>query len=89
MIGKAIGFATLLENILGCPLLKYYCIIHQETLCGKTLFLQHIKLLVVKCMNKIRARGLNRREFREYCEMLNLQYGDLILHCEVRWLSRR
>ena len=38
--------------------------------------------------SKIRARGLNRREFREYCGLLDLQYGDLVLHCEVRRLSR-
>lgn len=88
MIGKAAGTTTLLENFLGRPLLKYHCIIHQESLCGKTLNLQHVMLLVVKCVNKIRARGLNRREFREYCEMLDLEYGDLVLHCEVRWLSR-
>ena len=43
---------------------------------------------VVKCVNKIRARGLNQRQFREYCELLDEEYGDLILHCEVRWLSR-
>ena len=88
MIGKVAGTATLLEIFLGCPLLKYHCIIHQESLCGKTLNLQHVMLPVVKCVNKIRARGLNRREFREYCELLDLEYGDLILHCEVRWLSR-
>lgn len=45
-------------------------------------------LPVVKCVNKIRARALNRREFREYCELLDLEYGELILHCEVRWLSK-
>ncbi len=26
MIGKAVGFATLLENFVGRPLLKYHCI---------------------------------------------------------------
>ncbi|KAG7176726.1 General transcription factor II-I repeat domain-containing protein 2-like 2, partial [Homarus americanus] len=88
MIGKVAGTTTLLENFLNRPLLKYHCIIHQESLCGKTLNLQHVMLPVVKCVNKIRARALNRREFREYCEMLDLECGDLVLHCEVRWLSR-
>ncbi|KAG7174117.1 General transcription factor II-I repeat domain-containing protein 2A-like 5, partial [Homarus americanus] len=85
---KVAGTTTLLENFLNRPLLKYHCIIHQESLCGKPLNLQHVMLPVVKCVNKIRARALNRREFREYCEMLDLEYGDLVLHCEVRWLSR-
>ena len=88
MIGKAAGAVALLERFLGRPLLKYHCIIHQESLCGKFLHLQHVMVPVVKCVNKIRARGLNRRQFREYCELLDEEYGDLILHCEVRWLSR-
>ena len=88
MIGKAAGAASLLERFLGRPLLKYHCIIHQESLCGKVLHLQHVMVPVAKCVNKIRARGLNRRQFREYCELLDEEYCDLILHCEVRWLSR-
>ena len=43
---------------------------------------------VVKRVNEIRARGLSKREFREYCGLLDMQYGDLILHCEVHRLSR-
>ena len=88
MIGKAVGAVALLKRFLGRPLLKYHCIIHQESLCGKVLHLQHVMVPVVKCVNKIRARGLKRRQFREYCELLDEEYGDLILHCEVRWLSR-
>ena len=84
MIGQVAGTTTLLENFLNC-LLEYHCIIHQETLCGKTINLQHAMLPVV---NKIRARALKRREFREYCEILDLEYGKLVLHCEVHWLSR-
>ena len=54
----------------------------------KTLNLLHVILPVVKCVNKIRAGALNRRQFREYCEVFDLKYGDIVLHCEVRWLSR-
>jgi len=39
-------------------------------------------------VNKIRAKGLNRKQFREYCELLDEEYGDLVLQCEVRWLSK-
>lgn len=88
MIGRVAGTTALLEEFLNRPLLKYHCIIHQQSLCGKTLNLQHVMLPVLKCVNKIRARALNRREFREFCEMLDMEYGDLALHSEVRWLSR-
>ena len=64
MIGRTVGSVALLERFLDRPLLKYHCIIHQESLCGKMLNLRHVMISVVKCVNKIRARGLNRRQFR-------------------------
>ena len=87
MTGQVAWTTNLLENFLNRPLLKHHCTIQKESLCGETLNLQQV-MLVVKCVHKIRARSLNRREFREYCEILDFEYGDLVLHCEVRWLSR-
>ena len=42
----------------------------------------------VECVSKIRARGLNRRKFIEYCGQLDMLHGDLMHHCEVRRLCR-
>ena len=61
---------------------------HQETQNGIFFYLQHVMILVVKCVNKIRATSLHKREFRVYCALLDMQNGDLILHCEVPPLSR-
>ena len=44
--------------------------------------------VVTKCVNKIRARALNRREFRQFLVDLNEDFGELLLYCEVRWLSQ-
>ena len=44
----------------------------------KILNLQHVMIPVVKCVNKIRAKGLNRRKFKGYCKLLDEEYGDLI-----------
>uniref|UniRef100_A0A6P7FFP1 General transcription factor II-I repeat domain-containing protein 2-like n=1 Tax=Diabrotica virgifera virgifera TaxID=50390 RepID=A0A6P7FFP1_DIAVI len=44
--------------------------------------------LVVKIVNKIRAQALQRRLFRTLADEVDCQYGDLLLHSEVRWLSR-
>ena len=88
MICQVAGTTTLHENLLNRPLLKYHCIIHQESQKGRTLNPQHDMLPVVKCANKIRARVLNRQKFTKYCEILDLEYDDLVLHCEVCWLSR-
>ncbi|KAG6936851.1 GTF2I repeat domain containing 2, partial [Chelydra serpentina] len=35
MVGKQKGFVKLLENQIGCPTVKFHCIIHQENLCAK------------------------------------------------------
>ena len=37
---------------------------------------------------KIIARALNRREFRQFLLNMEEEYGDLILRCEVQWLSK-
>ena len=84
MVGKVAGAATWLENFLNHSILKYHCIIHQEAVCGKTLNMQHVMLPVLKCANKIKARALNKRQFKEYCQLLDFEY----VHCEVRWLSK-
>ena len=55
---------------------------------GKSLELKHGMDVVVKCVNKIRARVLNRREFRQFLLDMVEEYGDLTLHCEVQWLPK-
>ena len=88
MIGRTAGTVALIERFFDHPLLKYHCIIHLESLCGEYFYLLHVMISVVKCVNQIGARELNRREFREYCGLLDMQHGDLILHGEVRRFSR-
>ena len=88
MTGKHCGCLALLERFLERQLFQYHCIIYQEALCGKSLQLKHVMDSVTKCVNKIRARALNRREFRQFLLDMEEDYGELILHCEVRWLSK-
>lgn len=50
--------------------------------------LKHVMDVVLKCVNKIRGRALNRRQFRLFLSVLQEEYGELLLHCDVRWLSK-
>ena len=88
MTGCNVGFCAQLQQFLGRTLLKYHCIIHQESLCGKSLQMKDVMLVVVKCVNDIRAAALKRREFRQLLNGVDEQYGELLLHTEVRWLFR-
>ena len=72
MIGRTAGTVALLERFFDRLLLKYHCIIRHESLCGKITNLQHVMISVVESVNKIRVRGLSRREFREYNRLLDM-----------------
>ena len=67
MTGKNNGFSNkLLEalDLKSTDVVVYHCIIHQENLCCKVLDFTCIMKNVVNCLNFIRARGLNHREFK-------------------------
>ena len=63
-------------------------VIHQQALVGKVLNFSHVMTLVVKLINSIRVKALQHRLFKALLDELDAAYGDLLLHAEVRWLSR-
>lgn len=89
MVGSEKGLVALCRKDENFPLfISYHCIIHQQALCGKFLKCNEVMQLVVKIVNKVRAHSLQRRLFKALTDEMNCQYGDLVLHCDVRWLSR-
>ncbi|CAK6436213.1 unnamed protein product [Pipistrellus nathusii] len=72
------------SNLIIC-----HCIIHQESLCAQSLRLNSVMSTVVSCINFVKSRGLNSRQFKELLNDLHSEYGDLVYNCEVRWLSHR
>ena len=69
-------------------LFAFHCIIHQENLCAKLLKFTHVMETTVSCVNFIKSRGLSHRQFQQFLQDVELEYGDLIFHGEVRWLSK-
>ena len=43
---------------------------------------------VIKCVNYIKTRPLNQRLFSCLCDEMGADHTGLLLHTEVRWLSR-
>lgn len=64
-----------------------HCIIHQEALCAKTIQLGEVMNTVTKTVNIIRARELYHREFQAFLSDVDAEYGDVLYHSDVRWLS--
>ncbi|XP_034297753.1 general transcription factor II-I repeat domain-containing protein 2-like [Pantherophis guttatus] len=73
------------ENCIG-ELIVYHSIIHQETLCGKALKMEHVMNTVTQIVNFIRAKGLNHCQFKSFLEEIYFELGDLPYHTEVRWI---
>ena len=68
--------------------MQFHCIIHQEALCSKKIEFQNVMKVVVWTVHFIKPRGLNHRQFKQFLDDIESEYGDLLYYTEVRWLSR-
>lgn len=95
MIGKKIGFVTLLQKEVSKKfptkqLLCLHCIIHQESLVKNVLGLGHVTSIVNAAINNIRGSKLKHREFKDLVAFVhdaNNGIQDIKYHTKVRWLS--
>ena len=94
MVGSKVGLISKIRTELGSMNIDtkdfsvFHCIIHQENLCAKSLKFEHVMSKVVSSINFIKSRALNHRQFKEFLEDVEAEYGDLVYYCEVRWLSK-
>ena len=65
-----------------------HCTIHQEHLCTNVMQFVEAMKNIVKCVNYIRGRGLNHRQFKAFLEYLNCDYPIVVYFSAVHWLSR-
>lgn len=89
MMGKRNGCLMLLKKE-NPELLIVHCVIHRENLVAKNLSpeLNVIMKAVIKCINYIKANAKTERLFKMFCQDSDEQYIRLLLHTEVRWLSK-
>ncbi|CAI6372378.1 unnamed protein product [Macrosiphum euphorbiae] len=89
MTGRLSGVATRIKKV--APLCKtMHCLIHRQALASKNMP-KSLKLVLdsaVKIVNLIKARPLNSRLFTVLCNEMGSTHKSLLLHTEVRWLSR-
>ena len=91
MTGSRIGFTTLLKNDERTrnDLLAYHCIIHQENPAAlHSASLMDVMNDVITIVNYIKSHALNHRQFKAILKEYDTNYGELVYHSEVRWLSK-
>ncbi|GFW21954.1 SCAN domain-containing protein 3 [Trichonephila clavipes] len=67
-----------------------HCLIHREELASRKMSLKFNSVLidVVKAINYIKAHALNSHLLEQLCEEMGTENRCLLLHTEIRWLSR-
>jgi len=50
--------------------------------------LNHVMKVVTTTINFIRSRGLNHRLFQNFLNEIESEFGDVIYHNQVHWLTR-
>ncbi|XP_060762621.1 general transcription factor II-I repeat domain-containing protein 2A-like [Neoarius graeffei] len=89
MTGRRNGFVAKCREDEAFPdFLSYHCIIHQQALCAKMLNMKEIMDVATKVACSIRAKSLQRRLFCLQLEEADSDHTGLLLHTDVRWLSR-
>ena len=91
MIGTHEGFVALLRRELPNPdsLISFHCILHQQNLCAKSVFLSDTLNGVIDIMNYIRANAMSHRQFRQMLQYDDETFSvDLPYHLKVRWMSQ-
>ena len=75
---------------LNGDILVTHCFLHREALVTKYLA-SELKIVLEQCIkmiNYIKSRPLRSRLFHKLCQAMETKYESLLLHPEVRWLSR-
>ena len=89
MVGKNRGLIAHLKE-LNPNILTMHCVIHRQHLVAKKLSgsLKESLWKVVQAVNKIKKSALQSRLFKQLCGENDEEFEVLLLHTEVRWLSK-
>ena len=89
MVGSVKGFASLVEK-QNPTIVRTHCFLHREVLVSKITQneLKEVLNQVIEMVNFIKTRPLKCRIFELLCKDMDSHYVRLLLHTEVRWLSK-
>jgi len=89
MVGSVKGFTSLVEK-QNPNIVRTHCFLHREVLVSKITQneLKEVLNQVIEMVNFIKTRPLKSRIFELLCKDMDSHYVRLLLHTEVRWLSK-
>ena len=96
MVGRNAGAVTLILSHIDSlkegssatdEMFICHCFLHLENLCARVLDMSHV-MKVVTTVNVIKHNALQHLQFQQYLIELEFEYGDLLYHAKVCWLSR-
>lgn len=90
MVGLRKGLSTRIRNASDQNCITTHCIIHREALAAKDMSPELNQTLndAVQIVNSIKANPLSSRIFAMLYAEMGSEHVNLLLHAEVRWLSR-
>lgn len=90
MVGSKRGLTTRIANVAGENYMSTHCVIHREALAAKDMSTELNQTLkeAVRIVNSIKANPLCCRIFTLLCTEMSSDHVNLLLHSEIRWLSR-
>ncbi|XP_028968917.1 SCAN domain-containing protein 3-like [Galendromus occidentalis] len=89
MMGRKKGCLKMLKDD-NPGMLTIHCVIHRENLVARTLSpsLHKVMQAVIKCVNEIKAKPKFERLFEQFCHGQQEAHVRLLIHTEIRWLSK-
>nr|XP_033506785.1 zinc finger BED domain-containing protein 5-like [Epinephelus lanceolatus] len=89
MTGRHSGLVKQVQAVAPAAVWSH-CIIHRQALATKRMPKELRTVLdeAVKIVNLIKSRAMNARLFSILCNEMGAHFHQLLLHSEVRWLSR-
>ena len=89
MTGRYKGFIAHLKNAVP-EVFCIHCVIHRQHLVAKKMSarLHDALSVVIQIVNHIKSNSLRDCLFHEFCKQNGEEFERLVLHTEVRWLSK-
>jgi len=84
------GLVTKIKDMAGNNLLSTHCYIHRQNLASKKMApeLNEVLPQSVTIINYINNSTLNTRLLKALCDEMGFDHQNILVHSEVRWLSR-